>query len=99
MKEDVQAAEDALRSAGFARPSQMWGDVPKFQKEELESEIADCRARIEQIENEVKDLSDQRAKIKNISGLLQSTRGQIRSARSDPAVGENVCHKRIHSSV
>lgn len=32
MKEDVQAAEDALRSAGFARPSQMWGDVPKFQK-------------------------------------------------------------------
>ena len=39
MKEDVQAAEDALRSAGFARPSQMWGDVPKFQKEELESEM------------------------------------------------------------
>ena len=64
MKEDVQAAEDALRSAGFARPSQMWGDVPKFQKEELESEIADCRARIEQIENEVKDLSDQREKLK-----------------------------------
>ena len=38
----------------------------------------------------MKDLSDQREKLKILAGLLQSTRGQIRSARSDPAVGENV---------
>ena len=64
LKEDVQAAEEALRSAGFARPSQTWEDVPKFQKEELESQAADCRAKIGQIEEEVKGLSDQREKLK-----------------------------------
>lgn len=64
LKEDIPAVEEALRSAGFARPSQTWEDVPAVQKEKLEQQIAACREKIAGIEKEIKSLSEQRGKLK-----------------------------------
>ena len=59
--------EEALRSEGFARPAQIWDDVPAYQKEELEGQIADCRQRIAQIEEEIRGYADQREKLKIVA--------------------------------
>ena len=67
MKEDAAQVEDALRSEGFARPAQIWDDVPAYQKEELEGQIADCRQRIAQIEEEIRGYADQREKLKIVA--------------------------------
>lgn len=67
MKEDAARVEEALRSEGFARPAQVWEDVPAYQKEKLEGQIADCRQRISQIEEEVRGFADQREKLKIIA--------------------------------
>ena len=64
LKEDIPAVEEALRSAGFARPSQIWEDVPAVQKEKLEQQIAACRDKIAGIEKEIKGFSEQREKLK-----------------------------------
>lgn len=56
LKEQLQTVEEALRSAGFARPSQNWSKTPKEQKEVLETEIAASRERMTQCEAELKSL-------------------------------------------
>ena len=40
LKEDAGKVEDALRSAGFARPSQMWERTPSEEKKALEDQAA-----------------------------------------------------------
>ena len=67
MKEDEQIIEETLRSVGFARPSQQWEDVPKYQVEELEQSVADCNVRVSQIEDEIRSFSDQREKLKIVA--------------------------------
>ena len=67
MREDAAQVEEALRSEGFARPAQIWDDVPAYQKEELEGQIADCRQRIAQIEEEIRGYADQREKLKIVA--------------------------------
>ena len=60
LKEQLQTVEEALRSAGFARPSQKWSKTPKEQKEVLETEIAASRERMMQCEAELKSLASKR---------------------------------------
>lgn len=67
MKEDEKDVEEALRSAGFARPSQTWDDVPAFEKSELVQQIEDCRQKIAGIEEQLKDLARQREKLKIVA--------------------------------
>ncbi|HIX48160.1 MAG TPA: V-type ATP synthase subunit I [Candidatus Mediterraneibacter pullicola] len=64
LKEDMPSVEDALRSAGFARPSQTWDTVPAVQKEKLEQQIADCQDKISEIKKDIEGLSKQREKLK-----------------------------------
>ena len=64
LKEDMPPVEDALRSAGFARPSQTWDTVPAVQKEKLEQQIADCQDKISEIKKDIEGLSKQREKLK-----------------------------------
>ena len=64
LKEDMPSVEDALRSAGFARPSQTWDTVPADQKEKLEQQIADCQDKISEIKKDIEGLSKQREKLK-----------------------------------
>ena len=67
MKEDSGQVEEALRSEGFARPAQVWDDVPAYQKKELEGQIADCRQRIAQIEEKIRGYADQRENLKIVA--------------------------------
>ena len=64
MKEDEAAVEEVLRSEGFARPSQMSGQVPARQKEELEKEIRECRTRAAELEKQIGELAVQREKLR-----------------------------------
>ncbi len=57
LKEEAQQIEDALRSAGFARPSQSWEETPARQQEILQEEIGACRQKIAGIEEEIRTLA------------------------------------------
>lgn len=67
LKEDAGAVEDALRSGGFARPSQNWDDTPADEKAELLSGIGECRRRIGAIEEQLSGLARQREKLKIVA--------------------------------
>ena len=67
MKEEARQVEDALRSAGFARPSQTWDDVPAYEKQELLGQIRDCRQKIRQTEEQIADLAQQREQLKIVA--------------------------------
>lgn len=64
LKEDAAKVEEALRSAGFARPSQMWDEAPADEKKKLEEQIAQCREQIGEIEKKIGELADQREDLK-----------------------------------
>lgn len=67
LKEQLQTVEEALRSAGFARPSQNWSKTPKEQKEVLEAEIAASRERMTQCEAELKSLASKRKELQAVA--------------------------------
>ena len=60
LKEEAQQIEDALRSAGFARPSQAWKEVPAREKEILKEQIESCRDKIAGIEEQIRALAARR---------------------------------------
>ena len=64
LKEDEAAVEEVLRSEGFARPSQMSGQVPRRQKEKLEAEIQECRRIAAELEEKIGELAAQRTKLR-----------------------------------
>ena len=59
--------EDALRSEGFARPSQTWEEVPARQKEKLEQQISEYREKISEIEEKIKALAAERDRLKIVA--------------------------------
>ena len=65
LKEEETRVEDALRSGGFARPSQTTGKVPSVKKENLEAKIKELNNEIEKIEGEIKGYSSAREDLKN----------------------------------
>lgn len=67
LKEEAGAAEEALRSEGFARPAQTWEEVPARQKEILEEQIESCRKRAADIEEQIKSLADERERLKTVA--------------------------------
>ena len=67
LREDAPAVEDALRSAGFARPAQTWNKVPAEEKKELERQIRECEAKIAEAEKRLKKLSVQREELKIVA--------------------------------
>ena len=64
MKEDAAAVEEALRSAGFARPSQTWERTPEAQKAYLEQQIAENRSRMADVEEMIRSFAARREEIK-----------------------------------
>ena len=64
LEEDAQAVEDALRSAGFARPAQTWEKTPSEEREELEQQENTCAAETAEIEEQIRELSEHRTEIK-----------------------------------
>lgn len=67
MKEDARDVEDALRSAGFARPSHIWDDAPVQEKQELLEQIQDCRRKISQIKEQISTLAREREPLKIVA--------------------------------
>ena len=53
MRTEEARVEEALRSAGFAKPSQVWADTPMREKALLEEKIQEDAGRIGEIEKEV----------------------------------------------
>lgn len=64
MKEDSEKVEEALRSRGFARPTQIWDKEPASIKADLEDEVSKQRARIIEIEKEVRGYESRRSELR-----------------------------------
>ena len=64
MKEDSEKVEEALRSRGFARPTQIWDKKPASIKADLEDEVSKQRARIIEIEKEVRGYESRRSELR-----------------------------------
>lgn len=64
IREHLQEVEEALRSAGFARPSQSFDLTPKAQKEKLEEQIREYKERMAQCEAEIKAYASKRTELK-----------------------------------
>ena len=67
LKEEAGAIEDALRSEGFARPSQTWEEVPARQKEQLEQQISEYREKVSGIEEKITALVSERERLKIVA--------------------------------
>lgn len=67
LKEDGTQVEEALRAAGFARPSQSFDQIPAVKKEELEEEIQGIREEIRMTEEKLKAYGTSRENIRLLS--------------------------------
>lgn len=63
LKEDLAQVEDALRSRGFARPSVVQDKVPAQAKADLEAQIAACREKLADIEEQIRRQDVNRTKL------------------------------------
>ena len=104
LAEEAGEVEDALRSEGFARPSQSWKEVPAREKEMLEQKIAECQDNISEIEEKIKALASERERLKIVADyyrvradkyevlgtLPQSERTFVISGYIPAAVADNV---------
>lgn len=64
LKEVAQLAEEALRSRGFARPSQLLPQVPAQAKADMEAEIGRRNGQIAEIEQKLSDLGRERESLR-----------------------------------
>ncbi len=71
LREEETKVEDALRSGGFARPSQMTGKVPSVKKENLEAKIKELNNEITKIEEEIKGYASAREDLKIIGDYFR----------------------------
>ena len=64
LREEAHQVEEALRSRGFARPSQILQQVPAAARSEMESEINSRELKIEEIEQQLAGLGVSRESLK-----------------------------------
>ena len=63
MREDQPKLEEALRTSGFAKPSQMIDEVPAKWAENLKLQIEDLTSDLERTENQLKTYENSREKM------------------------------------
>ena len=71
LRTEETKVEDALRSGGFARPSQVTGKVPAVKKANLETKIQELNKEIEKIEGEIRGYSTAREDLKIIGDYFR----------------------------
>ena len=71
LREEETKVEDALRSGGFARPSQVTGKIPSVKKEKLEAKIRELNNEITKIEEEIKGYSSAREELKIVGDYFR----------------------------
>ena len=76
LKSQESLVEDALRSGGFARPSQMSELTPAKEKVALEDEIRKLNDRIDEIKKEIEESADSREDLKVISDYYRLRAGK-----------------------
>lgn len=64
LREEAHPIEEALRSRGFARPSQLLQQVPAAAKSEMEAEIGKREQKIAEIEQKLAGLGDRRESLR-----------------------------------
>lgn len=67
LKEELTEVEAALRSAGFARPSQTVLKVPAQYQKDLENEIQSLKGQISSLEDEIKSFEQDRKDLKLVA--------------------------------
>lgn len=67
LKQDVHAVEEALRSRGFAKPTQLLMQVPAQAKASMEVEIGEKNEKIAAIEQQLVDLSSNRESLRLVA--------------------------------
>lgn len=63
LKEEAALVEERLRGLGFARPSQVWEEVPAKERENCQSRIASSKKRQEEIREELVSLASERVRL------------------------------------
>lgn len=71
LKREAEKVEDALRAAGFARPSQMSNQIPAREKASLEEEIQELKKEIEVAEEEIKGYASTREELKLVGDYFR----------------------------
>ena len=71
MKEEALAVEDALRTGGFARPSQTVDQIPAVKKEQLEAQIEELNQHMEAISEKIKACEDSREELKMVGDYFR----------------------------
>ena len=71
LKTDSAAVEDALRAAGFARPSQTADKTPALKTQELEAEIGKLNRRIQEIEEEIRGYAGDREELRMVGDYFR----------------------------
>lgn len=71
LKAEEEAVENALRAAGFARPSQTVNKIPSERKAELEAEIEKLNMEIKKREEEIISYGERREDLKLISDYFR----------------------------
>ena len=79
LKQDAAAAEEALRTNGFAKPSFLPGDAPQKEADRIQEEIADLEAGIEKEKENICRYADERAALRILAddGRVQAERTEI----------------------
>lgn len=67
MKEQAKDLEEALRSRGFARPSQLLNRPPAEKQKQLEQRIATAQDEVKQLEQQVRELAGEREHLQLMS--------------------------------
>lgn len=67
LKQDVHSVEEALRSRGFAKPTQLLAQVPEQAKADMEAEIERKNEKIAGIEQQLIDLSVHRESLRLVA--------------------------------
>ena len=71
LKEDEQAVEEALRAAGFARPSMPVDRIPAKEVSRLEEKIARLEEKNEKAAKEIEELRDEREALRRTSDYFR----------------------------
>lgn len=71
LKKDAQKVEEALRTAGFARPAQMSDKMPGECSEDFRREIEISKSEIERLQKEIEQLAPERQNFKWLSDYFR----------------------------
>ncbi len=89
LKEDEKQVEEALRSGGFARPSQATHYVPAEKIQRLEKQIGELKEKNSKTEEQLKEMGEAREELKRASDYFR-TRSEKYAAYSETAQSESV---------